>query len=256
MSPHRLLMLFGVLCLLPLLSHAGDQLPSGAARRIKEFENDAEAIQKKADAEINVLRKKLIEELQALEKDYTKSGNLDAAIAIRDRIAQLKLAGLKNLIVNGSFEDGPDPGDQFVTLDKGSTAIKGWEVTQGDIDYINASYWQAAEGRRSLDMNGAQPGAIAQTFKTKKGQKYRVTFSLAGNPDGGPAEKKIQVSAAGKKAEFTFDGTGKARDAMGWVTKTWDFTADADMTTLEFASLIDGNAGPALDNVVVVALDE
>jgi hypothetical protein len=45
---------------------------------------------------------------------------------------------------------------------------------------------------------------------------------------------------------------------MGWVTKTWEFTAIADHTTLEIHTLEteDPLAGPALDNVVVVAIDK
>jgi len=56
-------------------------------------------------------------------------------------------------IVNGSFEDGVDA-DGFVTLSTGATGadIDGWKVG-GSIDYIG-TYWQAADGNRSLDMNG------------------------------------------------------------------------------------------------------
>jgi hypothetical protein len=41
-----------------------------------------------------------------------------------------------NLIQNGSFETGTiDPGF-FATLGVGSTAITGWTVSQGTIDYL------------------------------------------------------------------------------------------------------------------------
>jgi choice-of-anchor C domain-containing protein len=160
----------------------------------------------------------------------------------------------KNLLVNGSFEEGPEStADGYRTLQKGSTAIKGWQVTQGDIDHIGP-FWQAADGQRSLDLNGLTRGGIAQTFKTIKGRRYRVTFSLAGNPIEGGGERKLLVSAAGKSAEFVFDSRNKAVHDMGWVSKTWEFIAVADQTTLEFASLTEGASGPALDNVSVVAL--
>src|SRR5262245_49054014 len=123
-----------------------------------------------------------------------------------------------NLIVNGSFEMGPEAGE-FKPLDKDSTEIKGWKVTRAQIDYIG-SYWQHAQGEHSLDLHGSPGiGGVAQTFKTKKGTKYRVTFSLAGNPEGGVAKKKLGVSAAGKKEEFEFDTTGKSKSEMGWVKK-------------------------------------
>jgi choice-of-anchor C domain-containing protein len=236
----------------------GDELPADAAKRIKEFEAEAEAIRRNANDETNARHDRLIADLEELKKAYTKAGELDAAVAIRERIRQLKESGEKarNLLVNGSFEEGPETpkvGEAYVGLEKDSTALKGWVVTDGNIDVVD-SYWKAADGKRSLDMNGSTAGAVSQTFRTKKGQKYRVRFALAGNPGEAPMEKKLQVSAGGKTTEFTFDITGKTRTDMGWVTKTWEFTAEADETTLQFMSLTEGCSGPALDDVVVVAI--
>ena len=53
---------------------------------------------------------------------------------------------------------------------------------------------------------------------------------------------------------IAFDVTGKTNANMGWVSKTWEFTAEADETTLQFMSLTEGCSGPALDDVVVVAI--
>jgi choice-of-anchor C domain-containing protein len=165
----------------------------------------------------------------------------------------------KNLLVNGGFEQGPNPeGDGgFVTLNEGSTAIPGWTVTRGGIDYIGV-YWQHAEGGRSLDLNGLARGGVAQTLETTKGRRYRVTFSMAGNPTPGQGEtavKTLGVSAGGSSTVFTFDTSGRNTWDMGWVTRTWDFVASADHTTLEFYSLSGQACGPALDNVSVVALE-
>jgi choice-of-anchor C domain-containing protein len=239
-----------------------NDLPRDAAKRIKQFEGEAEAIREKADAEINARHDKLIADLEQLKKQYTKAGELDGALAIRERIRQLKASAEKarNLLVNGGFEEGPDVpkgGNAFITLENGSTALPGWVVTQGNINVVDASFWNAADGKRSVDLNGSMPGAISQTFKTKKGQKYRLTFMLAGShPDAAPTEKKLQVSAAGKQTEFTFDTTGKTTNEMGWVRKTWEFTAEDVKTTLEFLSLTEGADGPALDDVVVAAIRE
>jgi choice-of-anchor C domain-containing protein len=161
-----------------------------------------------------------------------------------------------NLVVNGSFEDGPEA-ERYVSLDEGSKAIKGWIVTRGQIDYVT-SYWPAADGKRSLDLHGSPGlGGVKQTIATKKGQRYRVTFSFAGNPEGPVAVKKMAVAAAGQKEEFTFDTTGRKLSDLGWRTEKWEFKADADETTLEFYTTMteDPNCGPVLDNVVVVAVD-
>jgi Protein of unknown function (DUF642) len=88
-------------------------------------------------------------------------------------------------IINGSFEEGVDPGT-FVTLTAtDSSSITGWKVSSGTIDYIG-TYWTAADGSRSLDMNGLAPGAISQVITGLTfGHQYEVTFDLAGNPAGG-----------------------------------------------------------------------
>jgi choice-of-anchor C domain-containing protein len=239
-----------------------DQLPDDAIKRLQEFE--AEAIRKKAGSAIGALQRKLLEDLQLLQDAHTKAGELDEAVAIRDVIGQLKAAWEKarNLVVNGSFEEGPTLRFDFVhsiNLEKGSTAVHGWVVTGGHVAIVDPTYWQPADGQRSLAIGGGEgtaAGGIRQDFATRKGQKYRVTFWMAGDTNGGPSEKKLRVSAAGKSAEFVFDTTGKDRKEMGWVKQSWEFTSEADRTTVEFASLTEGMYGPALDKVSVVEVNE
>jgi WD40 repeat protein len=67
-----------------------DDLPSDAVKQIKQFEAEAEAIRNKAAAEVNARHDKLIADLENLKKEYTKAGDLDAALAIRERVRQLK----------------------------------------------------------------------------------------------------------------------------------------------------------------------
>lgn len=159
-----------------------------------------------------------------------------------------------NLIQNGSFETATiDPGASFIGLYAGSTAITGWTVSQGTIDY-KGTYWQASEGSRSLDLSGGNAGGIQQTFNTTDGETYRVTFDLAGNPGGNPTIKEMRVSGGGSSADFSFDITGNSFSNMGWVSKSWDFTATGTTTTLSFLNLVDTAFGPVLDNVSVIAL--
>jgi len=163
-----------------------------------------------------------------------------------------------NLLRNGSFEIGRNPGRNFSTLYPGSTAIDGWTVTRGSINYI-AGYWQAADGNRSIDLDGWDAGEIAQTFSTTVGQSYLVTFSLAGNPYAPPLLKEMRVAAAGHSAYFSFDITGKSFSDMGWLLKSWQFTAVDTETTLEFLSLSNRKPQPygaALDNVSIVAISQ
>ncbi len=102
-------------------------------------------------------------------------------------------------------------------------------------------------------------GGIAQTFATVPGQRYRVTFDLAGNPNRAPIMKPMRITAAGQSADFTFDATGKSGRDMGWLPTASVFSAVADSTTLEFTCLTvspQTGYGAAIDRVAVVPLDD
>ncbi len=154
--------------------------------------------------------------------------------------------------MNGSFETGTAPGG-FTTLSTGdNTSIPGWTVSSGTVDYIG-NYWQSANGSRDLDMSGDSPGAVSQTFSTIVGHTYTVTFDMAGNPDGAPVVKTLNVDAGDSPTSYTFDTTGHSRVAMGWTSKTFTFTATGSTTPLTFTSAGPNNTfyGAALDNIVV-----
>jgi len=158
-----------------------------------------------------------------------------------------------NLLVNGSFEQGPPLGN-WLPLNPGSKVITGWVVTRGQIDLVG-THWTAAEGKRSIDLHGSPGfGGVSQTFATTPNKTYVVTFMLAGNPDGTVPKKTMGVSAAGKSATFTFDATGKTHKAPGWKKQTWRFTATEKKTTLELYTLMknDNSCGPLIDDVSVV----
>jgi choice-of-anchor C domain-containing protein len=161
---------------------------------------------------------------------------------------------------NGSFElstAATNPGSGFTTLLNGSTAITGWTVGGDSIDYIGG-YWQPEDGSRSVDLSGNANGSISQTFDTVLGQRYAVSFFLAGNPDGGPAAKVAITSATGGPVQsdtFTVSGSD-SRASMGWQAYTYNFTAASTSTTLSFASATGTAYGPALDNVSVLGVPE
>jgi choice-of-anchor C domain-containing protein len=160
-----------------------------------------------------------------------------------------------NLLVNNTFEDGPDVPGEYRPVQPGSTEVVGWRVTRGQIDIINSP--SAADGLRFIDLHGSPGyGGIAQTFRSKRGQRYRVSFSLAGPQDAEVPVKRMVVAAAGQSREFSCDSTGHSREDMGWDVKRWEFTATSDQTTLEFRTLEDKDPyhGPCLDDVSVSAV--
>lgn len=213
-----------------------------------------------------------------------------ASLATVGALTSVATVAHANLIVNGSFElhgalpTGPDNaggsspngiqwqndgsywtiyGKQLdgVTPGTGVNVINGWTVSGISVD-LKKTYWQPSNGQYSIDLNGtARPsdhgnaqGAISQTFATQAGHVYTVQFDLAGNPDGPPAMKTVRASAAGQHVDFTFNMTGHTKAAMGWVTETFTFVANAATSTLSFASFGPDDQtqyGGALDNVIV-----
>jgi choice-of-anchor C domain-containing protein len=160
---------------------------------------------------------------------------------------------------NGSFELGAvNPGGGWITLGSGSSAITGWEIFDGTIDLIG-TYWQAADGSRSVDLNGNDGSAgIRQTFDTIGGATYQVSFALSGNPDGAPLSKSVEVTSGGISQLFTFTiPPGASHTDMGWAYQSLLFTAAGGSTTLSFRSDTAGAYfGPAIDDVRVTAVPE
>lgn len=160
---------------------------------------------------------------------------------------------------NGSFETGPSFTDGYITLIDDNTSISGWIVGGNSIDYIG-TYWTAADGIRSIDLNGNGTGAISQTFDTIKDVTYIVRFAMAGNPDGSPTIKTLIASAGDFVGTYSFTNTQYTTwTNMGWIYSEFLFTAVGDLTTLTFTSLVNGSDacyGPALDNVSVAPIPE
>lgn len=162
------------------------------------------------------------------------------------------------LFTNGGFESPVVPEQAFTRFVTGGT-IGAWRVTAGDVDLVGTGYWQAAEGRQSLDLEGSGPGRIEQSLPTRFGGCYAVTFRLAGNPDGGPSLKRgyarVTPSRIGHpvaQKSFTFDTTGRTRADLGYVPRRFHFRAFSPRVTLSFASTTGGGYGPVIDGITVL----
>ncbi len=150
---------------------------------------------------------------------------------------------------NASFESGPDPGEAM-TVPIGSVAVSGWLVTRNPIEYVGTR-WSAADGVRSVALNGSAPGGIAQTLSTEPGRVYTVHFFMGGDAFSNPILKHMRVAAAGQTQDYEFNAEHAWPWGMGWLEKTFVFTAGTTSTTLEFYSLDVGDTGPVLDNVTL-----
>jgi len=176
--------------------------------------------------------------------------------------ASLVLAGTvlaSGPFTNGSFETGNfvqfQPPTDFARLVAPDNSIDGWIVSGGSVDWVG-TYWQAADGARSLDLDGDEgaPGAISQTFDTHVGSTYVVTFALSGNPDAGPPLKTMTVDIdGGATTAYSYDTglNGTTRTDMKYVPKGYTFVAMDLETTLNFTSKTYGGYGAVIDNVVI-----
>ncbi len=161
-------------------------------------------------------------------------------------------------ILNGSFEQGTDPG-AFLPSPAGSGNITSWEIIGLSVDYLGP-LWMASDGNRSLDLEGIEAnagGGVQQSFATDIGQMYEVTFDMAGNPSGVSSIKVLNVSAGDSNQNFSFDTVESSTEFMNWDTRMFTFTATSTSTTLAFTAVspLDG-FGAALDNVDVHPVPE
>jgi choice-of-anchor C domain-containing protein len=161
------------------------------------------------------------------------------------------------LLANGGFEYPAIPGNAFIRYGTGST-VGPWRVTEGNVDLTGANFWQTADGRQSLDLEGSESGTVAQNLPTRVGGCYTVTFALAGNPDGGPTVKRGYARVVSHtlghptvQKNFVFNTSGKSRANMGYVSARFRFRALAPTATLSFTSTTGGGYGPVIDAVNV-----
>lgn len=164
----------------------------------------------------------------------------------------------------GSFELPGHTGPLFVTPGTGSTAMTGWTVNSGDVDWVKQSVWNASQGIYSIDLNGDQkPGKISTVIPTTAGTTYQVTFDIAAflYPGSLTNPKRMEVEAGEVLMDFSLTATQSYNFstplplAVNWQTRSFDFIASGPSSTISFKSLInsDGSA-MLLDNVAVTQL--
>jgi choice-of-anchor C domain-containing protein len=155
-----------------------------------------------------------------------------------------------NLVVNGSFENGPpiDGGRTDVGVPGGSTLITGWLVTGAGVDFISSGFGTPSDGVRMVDLNGTTTGGIQQVVTSVAPGDYVLLFDIAGSPNIGP--RSMRASAAGQSADFTFDGTNTSGGNMGWATHSLSFQlSSASSVLVDFTSLSPTEWGVIIDNV-------
>lgn len=161
---------------------------------------------------------------------------------------------ISSIVNNGSFESPDVTSTTFDTYLAGRSFGE-WTVESGSVDHISERYWQAGDGRQSLDLNGYSAGIIYQDLLTTPLQTYSLQFSVAGNPEGAPSNKQIEVWWGSEKVDtITFDTTGHSNWQMGWFYHQYPVTATNAITRIKFKSMTSGCYGPVLDAIIVKPL--
>ena len=155
------------------------------------------------------------------------------------------------LVVNGNFESGPNPGS-FAILRGGDTTIPGWTVTGVSVDYIG-TYWRGADGGRSIDLDGTPgPGGIMQVIATRPGATYVLSFMLSANGDCAPDVKHMQVWAGPVVRNFAVNANTVSVTKRRWLRNSFSFRAAGAQTRIWLRSLnLPTNCGPVVDDVSV-----
>ena len=105
-----------------------------------------------------------------------------------------------------------------------------------------------------MDLSGNTAGTIQQDIATTPGQDYVLRFAMAGNTEGLPTSKQMQVWWDDELVEVaSFNISGHNGTNMGWTYHEHRRTATAATTHLKFRSLANTFYGPGLDDVSLTA---
>lgn len=164
--------------------------------------------------------------------------------------AKTTLLWTDSILDNGNFEM-PDIGTQGYQAYYAGAKLGNWVVESGSVDIVH--YWQAADGRQSLDLEGYGVGAIYQDLYTPILQSYVLRFAFSGNPDGNPRLKTMRVWWGSTLLDtLTFDIYGHSSSNMGWEYHQYVVTSVNAFTRLRFEALTTGwSYGPVIDSVSV-----
>lgn len=131
-----------------------------------------------------------------------------------------------------------------------SSSIGPWTVTAGDVDLVVAPY-AVHGGLQALDLNGSNPGTIAQTFTVHPGLAYSVTYWV--NANGSGSNWTIDVSSNGVSLA---SGPGHYSGGGAWQQFGPSGMVPTGSTmTVTLASQDSGSDGVILDDFTVTYVD-
>jgi Protein of unknown function (DUF642) len=159
-----------------------------------------------------------------------------------------------NLVVNGGFEL-PAIAPNADVYSTSPTYLPGWTLAAGGNQFFqeNGEPFQRprfSQGAQAICLNsdGAPNIYVEQTFATKVGKPYTVSFSMTDEQGAGPSGTAVKVDVAGVTQTFT-----RAADT-GYARKSLNFVATGASTTLRISDATPSNLplnSPFIDDVFI-----
>jgi len=161
------------------------------------------------------------------------------------------------LITNGGFET-PDV-LTYLTVLAGETTIAPWVVSLMSVDLVDIdngfTVGDAFEGRQYLDLDGSGAGQLTQTFRTRPGSHYMITFAYGNNYVNQPsASATVRLyDTLGDILTRTISHSTSVPGDLHWTLFKGQFTARRSTTSFELTSLsaVDSFGGILVDAVSV-----
>ncbi|CAM4004530.1 DUF642 domain-containing protein [Aeromonas bestiarum] len=170
------------------------------------------------------------------------------------------------LIVNGSFENSPARPSIWETLSgNDETSLPGWKTLGEGVEWSShvsasgGSKIYTPDGDYVIDLNNyysKNGGGIEQSFPTKIGSKYLVTFH-AGTQKNYNRDGTAKLNVMIGDEHYVYNLKTERSDAIDWTYFSFSFVASQASTTIKFTT--DTNSlehFTVLDDVNVVPLNK
>nr|WP_310524058.1 DUF642 domain-containing protein [Polymorphobacter sp.] len=163
-------------------------------------------------------------------------------------------------VLNGSFEMGaPISGGSDFLATGNTTSVPGWRVLSSGVDYVDNSLWNAANGKRSIELSGIGSGGIMQRIGGfTVGEKYRLRYKLSANPFAANGVYRTTVSVTGGVAQqvsYTKNASNSPTNML-YQFNEYVWTATNAFQNVQFRSIGNSPFGPVLDSVSISMVPE
>ena len=154
---------------------------------------------------------------------------------------------VKAQIKNPSFENYPIAGERQIVK-----KLKGWTISNGNVELIASNVFSAVDGNQVLDLNGDQPGHILQTIRgLQKSTDYTLKFEYADQKGRQHTDQTLLATAdviINGETVTTLRNLSPAPNYIGGIG--FGFTSTANGTaTIQFISTTKGDMGLVIDNL-------